>query len=65
MDRLAHLNQLLANLEAQLEGLEKALALAPLEDKARLRLLVQEKQREIQPYAEEKAQLLLFCRKIT
>ncbi len=56
-DRLAHLNQLLENLEAQLAGLEKALALAPLEDKARLRLLIQEKQREIQPYTEEKAQL--------
>ncbi len=57
MDRLAHLNQLLADLEAQLAGLETALALAPLEDKARLRLLVQKKQQEIQPYAEEKAQL--------
>jgi hypothetical protein len=57
MDRLAHLNQLLATLEEQLAGLEKALALAPMEDKARLRLLVQEKQREIQPYAEEKARL--------
>ena len=56
-DRLAHLNQLLADLEAQLEGLEKALALAPLEDKARLRLIIQEKQREIQPYSEEKARL--------
>ncbi|MGA1132917.1 MAG: hypothetical protein ACO31I_11735, partial [Prochlorotrichaceae cyanobacterium] len=42
---------------ARLAGLEKALALAPMEDKARLRLLVQEKQREIQPYAEEKARL--------
>ena len=58
MDRLAHLNQLLADLEAQLEGLEKALTLAPMEDKARLRLLVQEKQREIQPYEQERRELL-------
>ncbi len=58
MDRLAHLNQLLANLEEQLAGLEKALTLAPMEEKARLRLLVQEKQREMQPYQQERGKLL-------
>jgi hypothetical protein len=63
-DRLAHLNQLLSDLEAQLAGLEKALALAPMEDKARLRLLVQEKQREMQPYQQEKAQLEAASRAI-
>jgi len=57
MDRLAHLNQLLANLGEQLAGLENAFTLAPLEEKARLRLLIQEKQREMLPYAKEKAKL--------
>ena len=56
-DRLSHLNQLLAKLGEQLAGLEKALILAPLEEKARLRLLIQEKQQEMLPYAEEKATL--------
>jgi len=56
-DRLTHVNQCLADLQDQLEGLEKARILAPLEDKARLRSLVREKVEEILPYALEKALL--------
>ena len=63
-DRLVHLSQLLSDLEVQLAGLEIALSLAPMEDKARLRLLVQEKQREMQPYQQEKAQLEAASRAI-
>lgn len=57
-DRLTHLNQLLAGLEEQIAGLEKALSLAPLEDKARLKLLLADKRQEMQPYELERADLL-------
>jgi hypothetical protein len=53
MDQFQHLSELLAGYRSQLQGMEKALLLSPMEDKTRIQQKIVELRREMQLHEQE------------
>ena len=53
MDRLQHLQEVLAGYQGQIEGMEKTLLLVPMEEKVRIQQRIAELYRDLAPYEEE------------